>query len=200
MLNTINETEMKQKELILTVITIESVLFLIAIGLGYLFHLNAFNLIKYDLKDISFAVLATILLLVVNFLAINVFSKYVIIFKHLKEAYNEIAPVAANVTLPGAFIIAIFSGFAEEFLFRGILQTQFGIIIASIVFGIFHIGNKKTVWYGIYAVLIGFYLGWLYHITGNLMIPILVHSLNNFLALFYMRYYYNKYIKEKTKD
>jgi len=187
--------EMKQKELVLTVITIESLLLLLAFTWAYFAQINPFHNIKTDFKDIIFAVLCSILLLTVNFLVINVFSKYVAIFKYLKEAYNEITPVAANVTFPGALIIAIFSGFAEEFLFRGILQIQFGIIIASIIFGMFHIGSKKTVWYGIYAVLIGFYLGWLYYITGNLLVPIIVHCLNNFLALFYMRYYYKKYIR-----
>jgi membrane protease YdiL (CAAX protease family) len=189
--------EMKQKELVSTVITVESLLFLIASAWGYFAHINPFISIRLNLSDITFAVLMAILLLIINFIVINIIPKYIPVFKHLKEAYDEITPVAANVTFQGAFIIAVFSGFAEEFLFRGILQIQFGMIIAAIIFGVFHIGSKKTVWYGIYAVLIGLYLGWLYHITGNLIVPIMVHCLNNFLALFYMRYYYFKYIRKE---
>jgi membrane protease YdiL (CAAX protease family) len=187
--------EMKQKELVLTVIVVESLLFLLASGWAYFARINPFLNIKLDFSDILFAVLCSFFLLTVNFLVINIFSKYIAFFRYLKEEYNEITPVAANVTFPGALIVALFSGIAEEFLFRGILQIQFGIIIASIIFGMFHIGNKKTFWYGIYAVLIGFYLGWLYHITGNLLVPIIIHCLNNFLALFYMRYYYKRYVK-----
>ncbi|MDD3012179.1 MAG: type II CAAX endopeptidase family protein [Candidatus Gastranaerophilales bacterium] len=195
-----NSFEINQKELVLTVITVESLLFLIAAIWGYFTPINPFQNIKPDFGDIMFAVLNICLLLAVNFMVINVFSKYIPFFRYLKEAYNEIAPIAANITFSGAFIIAVFSGFAEEFFFRGILQAQFGIIISSIIFGIFHIGNKKTVWYGIYAVLVGLYLGWLYHITENLLVTIIVHCVNNFLALFYMRYYYEKYIREINHD
>jgi len=191
--------EIKQKELVLMVVTIESLLFFISLGWGYFAHINPFNSIKFNSYSILYAATGTIFLLGINFLAVNVLSKYIFFFKYLKEAYNEVAPIAANITFPGAFIIALFSGFAEEFFFRGIIQVQFGIIIASVIFGIFHIGNKKTFWYGLYAILIGLYLGWIYHITGNLLVSMLIHCLNNFLALFYMRYYYNKYIVNKNE-
>jgi len=195
-----NTFEMKQQELVLTVISVESLLFTVASAWGYFAHINPFHKIQFNTEDIILAVLNSFLLLAVNFLVINVFSKYIPFFRYLKEAYDEITPIAANITFPGAFIIAVFSGFAEEFLFRGIIQIQFGIIIASVLFGLFHIGSKKTLWYGIYAVIIGFYLGLLYHITGNLLVTIIVHCLNNFLALYYMRYYYRKYIKNSNYE
>ncbi len=36
-------------------------------------------------------------------------------------------------------VITFLIGFAEEFLFRGVVQTHFGIVIASFVFAVLHI-------------------------------------------------------------
>ncbi|EKE03216.1 MAG: hypothetical protein ACD_20C00234G0038 [uncultured bacterium] len=192
--------EIKQKELILLIFTIEGALLLIAILWGYLIKINPFNLIYFNYVHIFWSVIAAVFMLVVNYIAINEFSKFIPFFKSLKDAYNDIAYLAADVSLPAALLIALISGFVEEFFFRGILQQQFGIIIASVVFGLFHIGNAKTLSYGLYAILIGFYFGWLFMITGNLLVPIIVHVLNNFLALPYMRYYYKKYVKNNQAD
>jgi membrane protease YdiL (CAAX protease family) len=69
------------------------------------------------------------------------------------------------------------------------------------MFGLFHIGNKKTIPYGIYACLIGFLFGFLYHLSNNLFLPIAVHILNNFIALNYIKYYYaKKQIEIKTTE
>lgn len=189
---------MKQKELITLVATMEGILFLITLVWGYFGKINPFLAIQFNLTDIILAFIATAILIGLNFLAVNILSKFIPFFRSLKSIYAELAEIAINISLPGALIVAIISGFVEEFFFRGILQEQFGLIIASIVFGLFHIGNSKTLSYGIYTILIGFYLGWLYISTGNLLVPITVHCLNNFLAFPYMRYYYNKYVKEKT--
>ncbi|OGI04403.1 MAG: hypothetical protein A2287_06560 [Candidatus Melainabacteria bacterium RIFOXYA12_FULL_32_12] len=191
-----NINEIKQKELILLILTLEGGLFLIALLWGYLAKINPFNKIYFDYADIFWAIIGAVFILLINYVSINELSKLIPFFRNLKDAYNDIAYLAANVSLPGALVIALISGFAEEFFFRGILQQQFGIVIASVVFGLFHIGNAKTLYYGIYAVIIGFYLGWLFIFTGNLLVPIIVHVLNNFIALPYMRYYYHKYIEE----
>jgi membrane protease YdiL (CAAX protease family) len=192
----IDKVEIKQKELIMTVVVIESLLFIFACVLGYFTRINQFSLIKFDIQSLFYSVLFTLILLGTSFLAINILSKYIKFFKNLKHAYDEIAPISANISFGGALIISLFSGFAEEFLFRGVLQSLFGLIIASIIFGLFHVSSKKTLSYGLYTIIIGFYFGFLYYFTGNLLVPIIVHCLNNFLSLFYMRYYYKKYINK----
>lgn len=184
----------KQKELILTVVVIEALLFVFACVLAYFTHINPFLYMKTNIQSIFYSVLFTSILLITSFLAVNVLSKYIKFFKYLKNAYDEIAPISANITFWGAFIISVFSGFAEEFLFRGVLQNLFGIIVASIIFGLFHVNSKKTLTYGVYAVVIGFYFGMIYKLTDNLTVSIVTHALNNFISLFYMRYYFKKYI------
>jgi len=85
-------------------------------------------------------------------------------------------------------LISIVSGCAEELLFRGWFQTTYGIVPASILFGIIHIWGKPGIPYGIYAIGIGFVLGGLFAYTGNLWAPVLAHTLNNFLGLMANKY------------
>lgn len=189
--------QIKQKRLIMLVLIIEILLFLFALIWSYIAKINPFFSIYYNFADIIFALAAGIIFLIINFLAINVLSGFIPFFKSLKKSYQEISAIAVNITIPGALVIAVISGFVEEIFFRGILQQQFGIIIASIVFGIFHISNIKMLSYSIYTVFVGFYMGLLFLVSGNLLVPILVHIINNFIALPYMKYHYKKYVREE---
>ncbi|MGK7296101.1 MAG: CPBP family intramembrane glutamic endopeptidase [Candidatus Wenzhouxiangella sp. M2_3B_020] len=85
-------------------------------------------------------------------------------------------------------LISLAAGVGEELLFRGVLQSgltgptgpAIALITASLLFGAAH---ALTPAYFILATGIGFYLGGLYIATGNLLVPVLVHSLYDWLAL-----------------
>lgn len=82
------------------------------------------------------------------------------------------------------FSIAILAPIAEEFMFRGLLLKRLahktsiwgGIIISSLLFGILHADIIGAFSFGVIASL-------LYLQTGNLLLPILMHMLNNSLAV-----------------
>jgi membrane protease YdiL (CAAX protease family) len=90
-------------------------------------------------------------------------------------------------------VIGFTAGLGEEMLFRGVVQTAFvnqigiapalAIGIAAIVFGLMHF---VTLTYVVLAAAAGFYLGWLYHLSGQLVLPILVHGLYDSLAFIYL--------------
>ena len=89
--------------------------------------------------------------------------------------------------------LSILAGISEEMLFRGMIQgglsqvlgTVPALIIASVLFGLVHFA---TLSYGIIATLIGFYLGGIWICSQNLLVPIAVHALYDFIALaVYMR-------------
>ena len=193
-----DNTEISQKNFIYMVTVFEGSLLLLSLIWGYFAEINPFGHIYLNHTDIALAILASIVFVFLNFIAINKFSEYISFFRRLKDGYEEITGIAANITIPGALLIAAISGFSEEIFFRGILQQQFGIIIASVVFGLLHIGSARTVNYGIYAITGGFYFGLLYLVSGNLLVPIIAHILNNFMALPYMKYYYRKYVTRNT--
>ncbi len=115
----------------------------------------------------------------------NPFYRY--IYKPFKEGLLSMLP---DFSLEDMVFLAVMSGIGEEIFFRGWVQTQLGIVVASILFGVIHIWGKEGIGYGIYAIGMGFILGYLYHFTGspgNLWAPVLAHSVNNFLGLYALR-------------
>lgn len=105
---------------------------------------------------------------------------YRYVFKPFKESLLTKIP---SLHVEDMIFIAVLSGIGEEILFRGWLQTQFGIVVASVLFGLIHIWGKEGIGYGLYAIGMGFVLGYLFQYTGSLWAPTLAHAINNFLGL-----------------
>jgi uncharacterized protein len=125
-------------------------------------------------------------LLAINYGVVRYGAHWLPFFRIIKELLEtDLAPLFKRLS-PGAIIgIALLSGIAEECFFRGVLQWQFGLLGASLIFGVAHIWRSKAIVYGLYAALIGLGFGTLYVITGNLWAPIVAHVVNNFGALWY---------------
>lgn len=94
-------------------------------------------------------------------------------------------------------LLSAVAGFAEEALFRGVLQTAWvdqwgvvpGILAASLLFGLCHF---VTPLYFILATVIGVYFGLLHHWTGGLVAPAVAHGLYDFLALILLKRHLQK--------
>ncbi|MDP8945373.1 MAG: CPBP family intramembrane metalloprotease, partial [Actinomycetota bacterium] len=87
-------------------------------------------------------------------------------------------------------LVAIFSGVGEEAFFRGALQQEFGLVVASLLFGLAHVGPDRRyfVWTA-WAVLAGFVFGFLYEVSGSLLAPILAHTAHNAATLLLWKRY-----------
>ncbi|MBI1270419.1 CPBP family intramembrane metalloprotease [bacterium] len=105
------------------------------------------------------------------------------------ELINDVmAPLFSKFLFRDIVLISLASGFCEEVFYRGVLQNQFGILIASIVFGLCHFAGKRYLFYAIWAALAGALFGYMIILTGSLWPPILAHVTNNFVSLTYLRY------------
>ena len=107
----------------------------------------------------------------------------------LRMIAEELAPRLVDGADRGSLVlVSIFSGIGEETFFRGAVQQEFGLVIASLVFGLGHIGpdRRYLVWTA-WAVLAGFLFGALYEVTGGLLAPILAHSTHNAAILLLWR-------------
>lgn len=79
------------------------------------------------------------------------------------------------------FMISAFSAVAEEFFFRGFLQAEIGLVAASFLFGLLHLGpSRKFIPWTLFAVALGFLFGGLYAWRGNLLVPVFMHFLINY--------------------
>lgn len=88
--------------------------------------------------------------------------------------------------------LAVVPALCEELLFRGYTQRQFeralgaggGIVLAGILFGLYHLRPTQL----LPLAVLGIYLGYLTWRTGSLLPAIVVHFVNNALAVVIARY------------
>jgi membrane protease YdiL (CAAX protease family) len=80
--------------------------------------------------------------------------------------------------------IALLSGCAEEYLFRGALQQKFGLVAATIVFAVIHWPlNPNFLPWPFVAGVVGLGLGVLAQQTESLVAPAAAHVVINFINL-----------------
>ena len=101
---------------------------------------------------------------------------------------EELAPLFSGLRVTDIVLIALSSGFCEEAFFRGILQTETNLIVASLAFGFVHLPNVKYLPYGLWALAAGVFFGLLFQVTGSIYVPMLAHGISNFISISYMRY------------
>jgi uncharacterized protein len=95
--------------------------------------------------------------------------------------------------LMGIIIGAAIPGISEELIFRGYFQNSleremrpvWAILITGLLFGIIHFNLVNL----LPLILIGVYLGVLSHTSGSILIPILVHFLNNAYSIALLHIY-----------
>lgn len=99
--------------------------------------------------------------------------------------------ITSNPLIVTIICAGILIPIVEEILFRGLIfnrikhQYNFlaGLLISSLLFGIYH-GNIVQ---GIYATLLGIFLGFAYHKTKSILIPIFIHMGGNTFVLIYAK-------------
>jgi membrane protease YdiL (CAAX protease family) len=100
--------------------------------------------------------------------------------KMLDELLHNLTPMQ---TLAAVLVLGVMPGFAEEWLFRGYIQTRLSrvwgrwpaIAIASLLFGIMHMDP----WQSPFAAVFGVYLGYLAEKTGSIRPTMICHIFNN---------------------
>ena len=67
------------------------------------------------------------------------------------------------------FIIAV----SEEILFRGVIQTHFGLAVASVIFALIHVRYWSHWYLFINVLVLSFWIGTLYHWAGQQLLPVI---------------------------
>ncbi len=99
----------------------------------------------------------------------------------LRKIGEELAPrLIDDADRAGLMLVSLFSGIGEEVFFRGAVQQEFGLVAASVLFGLAHVGpdRRYLVWTA-WAIVAGFVFGGLYEATGGLLAPVLAHGAHN---------------------
>ena len=104
----------------------------------------------------------------------------------LEELSGKLAALNGPEKLWAVLIIGIAPGIFEEILFRGYVQTGLrrrwgpwvGSVLAAIIFGLCHLDLTQ----GLFAAVMGLYLGLLTERTNSVLPAMLCHSTNNTVA------------------
>ena len=94
-------------------------------------------------------------------------------------------------------LIAAVVAIGEEVLFRGVIQTHFGLIASSLLFAIVHYRYLFNWFLFVNIIALSFLIGFIYSQTGNLLVTIFMHFLVDFLSGCIIRYKFIKKHKER---
>jgi len=118
----------------------------------------------------------------------------------VQQVQDHLGPVLVSQSPAVLAVLSILAGTAEEVLFRGVVQVGLGRVLpdglaltgASVLFGLAHF---LTPAYALLAAVAGLYLGTVFLLQGNLLVPIVTHSLYDFVALTYLVRRYRAAVK-----
>ena len=95
--------------------------------------------------------------------------------------------VITPLAIPDLLWVGLLPGLSEELLFRGVMIPALGydwlaVIFSSVLFGVLHLNDRENWQYMVWAVIIGFILGYSAYATNNLLIPVVAHTLTNLFS------------------
>lgn len=165
----------------------------VALILGFVVGISPWVDIGINGYDAGLAVVATLPMLALGYVILQLPYEWV---RRLERRVRSVfVPLFRNVGLAGIALVSLLAGVGEELLFRGVIQEGLmtwgsdvtGLLLASVIFGLAHFITPAYFWI---ATGMGLYLGGLYVWTGNLLVPIIVHGLYDFVVLTYYMYRY----------
>ena len=190
--------QLSDRELLLKLYVSQFIMLLVAMVLSRFLFGSWFyplTLISWNVYHVLIGVLAGLFVVFLEIIAV----------KFLPESWFDDGGVNERVfqgrsPLHIAFLSVVI-GFSEEVLFRGVLQTSFGIIPASIIFALIHFRYLQNYFLFTFTVSISFYIGFLYFITGNLLTAIICHIVIDMLLGWGLRFgYFDKQRKRKMTN
>lgn len=108
-----------------------------------------------------------------------------ILMKVLPEHFFDDGGINEKVFQHRSFIHIFFLSWmiaiTEEWLFRGVIQTNYGLIFASIVFALLHIRYLKKWFLFTVVMTLSFILGLLFEYTNSLWVTIFAHFIIDFI-------------------
>lgn len=101
-----------------------------------------------------------------------------------KKLERVVAETIGPLGFAEVFTLAVLSGFAEELFFRGAVQSQWGLVPATALFALLHLGPGREfrLWTA-FALVAGTVLGGLMLWRGTLVAPVTAHAVVNLVGL-----------------
>jgi membrane protease YdiL (CAAX protease family) len=173
----------------------EGGLIVIAVLVGWLVSIDPWQNLIFNHAAFVWGIVGTLPLLA--FFAISYYYPGDDLHQIKRFLIEKLGPVFHSCRWYDLLYLALLAGVSEELLFRGALQPwletlqgrAFGLVASSLLFGLAH---WVTPVYALLAALTGLYLGLSLDFGGarNLLVPILIHALYDFIAFLAVVYSY----------
>ncbi|MGZ5014516.1 MAG: CPBP family intramembrane glutamic endopeptidase [Methylobacter sp.] len=170
-----------------TACSFEAALILVAVFLGWIADINPFAYLHFSEPVIAYGVIGTLPLFLLFLFLEQIQAEPVVKIKNV--LLETLGPSLHRYHWTDLLILASIAGLSEEVLFRGVIQPWIesswgltaGLIGSNIIFGLAH---AVTPLYAVLAALVGMYLSLSMDYGGdrNLLLPIIIHGLYDFLA------------------
>jgi membrane protease YdiL (CAAX protease family) len=159
----------------------------IALGLGHLGGVSAFEHWHFDLRGAMLGAAGTLPMLGLLLWCLR--TTWGPMRRLVTLVEERLGPHLADASAGGILVLALLAGVGEELLFRGVIQTWLAaraplwlaVATASVLFGV---GHWLSASYAVLAGFIGAYLGLLFLMSGNLLAPMIAHAAYDVVALF----------------
>lgn len=165
----------------------EASLILVALLLGWIADINPFQSLHFSEAAVGYGIVGTLPLFLM-FLALEQL-RHPSVTKIREFLLKTLGPGLSRYHWTDLLVLAAIAGLSEELLFRGVLQPWLesawgrtaGLIGSNLIFGMVH---AVTPLYALLAALVGLYLGLALDYGGerNLLTPVIIHALYDFLA------------------
>jgi uncharacterized protein len=117
--------------------------------------------------------------------ALVVVAVDILLMKYLPPSYYDDGGlnerIFSNKSVAQIALIAAMVAVSEEILFRGIIQTNAGLFITSIIFAVVHYRYLFNWFLFLNIILLSFVIGYIYMQTENLLVTIVMHFFIDFL-------------------
>ena len=164
----------------------ECALLVLALGLGRLGGVSAFDRLRLDLEAAVIGAAGALPMLAL--LLWCLWTTWGPMRRLVALVELRLGPHLADASAGGIVILALLAGGGEELLFRGVIQVWLAerapvwlaLAVASLLFGA---GHWLSASYAVLASFIGAYLGILFLVSGNLLAPVIAHAVYDVVAL-----------------
>ncbi|MBQ6447361.1 MAG: CPBP family intramembrane metalloprotease [Bacillus sp. (in: Bacteria)] len=170
--------QLTDRELLKNVYMTQVILIIVAFILHIIvFHSNPpiTKVFKYERTDFIIGIIAGLVVVGIDILLMRRFT----------EQYHDDGGVNKRVfqnrhPLHIAFI-ALIVAFSEELLFRGVIQSNIGLLLSCLLFAILHYRYLFNPFLFNNVVLVSIGIGVLFEVTENLWVTVIMHFLIDFL-------------------